>query len=259
MTRRNNPIVPDITAGTPSDLFLVPNSADRSGYLRLKAATSARIGVGRAGARYATLSMLRFRADHAGARDSVNADVPESFVLENGFISVVSRCDSRETYLRRPDFGRRLSDESRESIRKNFSPGADVLIAVGDGLSSAAIRANAAEVIPAVRQGLALGGVETGPVLFVKYCRVGIMDDIAPLIDVKVVCLLIGERPGLVSAESMSAYMAFRPNFDRPESWRSVVSNIHGGGIPPVEAGAQIAEILIRMLEQECSGLSLVW
>jgi ethanolamine ammonia-lyase small subunit len=249
---------PDITEGRACDQFFVADPADRDGYMRLKASTDARIGVGRAGTRYTTASMLRFRADHAAARDSVNAGVPPEFIRENGFIPGVTRCGGREEYLLRPDLGRALSDASRETFGRGLARGASALVAVGDGLSCAAVLANAAEVIASLRQGLSLHGIGPTPIPFIQYCRVGAMDDLGPLVGAETVCLLIGERPGLVSAESMSAYMAYRPDKSRPESWRSVVSNIRRGGIPPVEAGAVIAEILARMLAQKRSGVSLI-
>ncbi|MDR1961470.1 MAG: ethanolamine ammonia-lyase subunit EutC [Gracilibacteraceae bacterium] len=250
-------MIPDISEGQARDWFAVPRPADAEGYLRLQAATSARLGVWRAGTRYATQSMLRFRADWAGARDAVNTDVPADFIAACGFLAGSTQCADREVYLRRPDLGRRLSGETRELYAGKLAHDARVLLAVGDGLSSAAICANAADVILTLQQGLALAGIETGPIPFIKYCRVGVMDDLAPLVRAEAVCLLIGERPGLVCAESMSAYMAYRPDPGRPESWRTVVSNIHAGGLPPVEAGAQIAEVMTRILEQKLSGVAL--
>ena len=247
----------DITATTTKEQFFVPNPADREGYLRIKEYTPARIGVWRAGPRYNTFSMLRFRADHATAQDAVFTDVPEEVLAANNFLCGQSACESRDEFITRPDLGRKLSDETRALFKKELPQNAKVLLMAGDGLSSAALAANAADIIPAIRQGLKQQGIEIGVIPFVKYCRVGAMDDIGPLSGAEAVCMLIGERPGLVTAESMSAYMAYRPSPDKPESWRTVVSNIHRGGTPPVEAGAHIAGILKKILDAKASGVDL--
>lgn len=247
---------PDITAASTKEQFFVPNPEDREGYLRMKEFTSARLGVWRAGPRHNTFSQLRFRADHATAQDSVFTDVGEEYLKDNGFLCGQSACESRDEFITRPDLGRKLNAETRQLFEK-IPKNQKVLIMVGDGLSSAAIEANAADTIPAIKQGLKRYGIETGIVPFVKYCRVGAMDDIGPLTGAEVVCLLIGERPGLVTAESMSAYMAYKPSTDKPESWRNVVSNIHKGGTPAAEAGAHIADLLKRMLDEKLSGVDL--
>jgi ethanolamine ammonia-lyase small subunit len=112
-------------------------------------------------------------------------------------------------------------------------------------------------ILPSLRQGLQGEGLDIGPVPYVKYCRVGAMDDLGPLIDAQVICLLIGERPGLATGESMSAYLAYQPNAERAESWRTVVSNIYRGGTPPAEAGAYVATLVKRILDERCSGVDL--
>ena len=128
---------------------------------------------------------------------------------------------------------------------------------VGDGLSSAAIEANAPDCMQAIRSGLESYGIQPGPVLFVKYCRVGAGDHIGDLTGAEVVCMLVGERPGLVTAESMSAYVTYKPYTGIPESKRTVVSNIHRQGTSAVEAGAHIAELIKTMLERKASGIDL--
>lgn len=100
-------------------------------------------------------------------------------------------------------------------------------------------------------------GLDYNEILFIKHARVGAMDHIAELTGAEVVCMLVGERPGLVTAESMSAYMAYRPTMGMPESRRTVVSNIHKGGTPAVEAGAYVAEVLKKILDNKKSGVDL--
>jgi len=249
--------VNDITATTTKEQFFVPHPHDKAGYLAMKQYTSARIGVWRAGPRYNTFSQLRFRADHATAQDAVFTDVGEDCLKANGFVCGQSECTSRDEFVTRPDLGRKLNAETKALFGKELPKNPKVLIMVGDGLSSAAIEANVADAIPAIKQGLKRHGIEVGAVPFVKYCRVGAMDEVGPLTGADVVCLLIGERPGLVTAESMSAYIAYKPSPDRPESWRTVVSNIHKGGTPAVEAGAHIADLLKRILDEKVSGVDL--
>jgi len=248
--------VPDVTAVSTKDEFHVPHPANREGYLAMKKTTVARLGVWRAGARYNTWSMLHFRADHATAQDAVFTDVDPEFIAAQGFVDGQTQCTSKDEFLTRPDLGRKLDEPTRAKFSSQLRQGAPVTIVVGDGLSSSAM-VNIPDLLPAIVQGLKSAGIEVGPVPFVKYCRVGAMDDIGPLLDTDVVCLLIGERPGLATGESMSAYVAYRPNADRPESWRTVVSNIYRGGTVPAEAGAYVATLIKRILDQKVSGVDL--
>lgn len=252
-----NGAIEDITAVPLQEQFFVPDPADRAGYLAMKKYTPARLGVWRAGPRHNTISMLRFRADHATAQDSVFSGVDEDYVQKQGWITGKTRCVDKDEYVTRPDHGRLLDDETRAKFGKELPKNPKVLIMVGDGLSSAAIEANASDIIPAIAQGLKAQGIEVGPIPFVKFCRVGAMDDVGELTGAEVVCCLIGERPGLVTSESMSAYIAYRPKVGMAESKRTVVSNIHSGGTPAVEAGAHIAGLLNIILDRKLSGVEL--
>jgi ethanolamine ammonia-lyase small subunit len=248
--------VPDVTAIPTNEEFYVPDPEDRQGYLDMKKFTVARVGVWRAGPRYNTWSMLHFRADHATAQDAVFTDVDDSFAKENGFIAGQTLCGSKDEFLTRPDLGRKLNDETKALFKKELPSGAKVTLMIGDGLSSAAL-VNISDLVPAIKQGLKGYGIDLGAIPFVKYCRVGAMDDVGELLGSDVVCVLIGERPGLATGESMSAYMAYKPNADRPESWRTVVSNIYSGGTPPAEAGAHVAELIKKILDAKVSGVDL--
>lgn len=250
-------MIDDITEVDLRKQLLVKDAKDETGYLRMKAFTPARIGVGRTGTRYMTDSTLRFRADHAAAQDAVFSDVDPQLVEEMGFISTQTICKTKDEYLTRPDFGRQFDEENSTKIKQQTTAKAKVQIVVGDGLSSAAIEANIKEVLPAIKQGLKMYGLDFDQVVFVKYCRVPSMDQIGEMTDAEVVCLLVGERPGLVTAESMSAYVAYRPTVGMPEARRTVISNIHKGGTPAVEAGAYIAELIKKMLDKKKSGIEL--
>jgi ethanolamine ammonia-lyase small subunit len=248
--------VPDVTAVSTKDEFHVPDPENREAYLHMKQFTVARLGVGRAGPRYNTWSMLHFRADHATAQDAVFTDVDDGFAAANGFIAGQSVCTSKDEFLTRPDLGRRLNPATVELFGKELPKGAKVTILVGDGLSSSAM-VNIPDILPAIKQGLKGYGIDVGPVPYVKYCRVGAMDHLGELINSDVICTLIGERPGLATGESMSAYIVYQPRTDKPESARTVVSNIYAGGTPPAEAGAHVATLIKRILDEKVSGVDL--
>ncbi len=249
--------IDDITEVDIKKQLLVKNPADAEAYLDMKSKTPARIGIGRAGARYKTETVLRFRADHAAAQDAVFSYVDEAFVDENNLYKVETLCRDKDEYLTRPDLGRKFSDETIKDIKQNVGTNQKVLIMVGDGLSSAAIEANVKDCIPSIKQGLKMYGIEVGEMLFVKHCRVGAMDHIGQELGCEVVCMLVGERPGLVTAESMSAYLAYKPFIGMAEAKRTVISNIHKGGTNAVEAGAHIAELIKTMLDKKASGIDL--
>ena len=249
--------IPDITKIDLKKQLLVENPVDREGYLAMKAKTPARLGVGKAGARYKTISMLRVRADHAAAQDAVFNDVDEAFIKKNNFVFVKTLCKDKDQYLTRPDLGRRFGKEELEIIKNTCGQDPTVLIIVGDGLSSSAIEANVEDMIPAIKQGLSMYNLKVPDILFIKYARVGAMDDVGQVTGAEVICMLVGERPGLVTAESMSAYIAYRPRHGLPEAKRTVISNIHKGGTTPVEAGAHAAELIKKMLDKKASGIDL--
>lgn len=249
--------IPDITAIDLKKQFLVKDAVDKEAYLKMKAQTPARLGIGKAGARYKTITMLRVRADHAAAQDAVFSDVSEEFIKKNNFVFVQTLCKDKDEYLTRPDLGRRFGEKEQEIIKKTCGSHPKVLIIVGDGLSSSAIEANVENMIPAIKQGLQGYGLSVGEILFIKYARVGAMDAVGEVTDADVICMLVGERPGLVTAESMSAYIAYKPKIGIAEAKRTVISNIHRGGTTAVEAGAHTAELIKTMLDKKASGIDL--
>ena len=250
-------ILPDPLEIDLKKQLLVVDPEDKEAYLKVKQYTPARLGVGRAGARYRTETMIRFRADHAVAQDAVFSDVPEELIKEMGFFSVQTMCKDKDEYLTRPDLGRKLGAEAEKTVRENCKKNPTVQIYVSDGLSSTAIGANVKDVLPALLQGLQAYGIDAGTPFFVRLGRVAVMDQISEITGADVTCVLIGERPGLVTAESMSAYITYKGTVGMPESRRTVLSNIHRGGTPPVEAGAHIPEIIKKMLDAKASGVDL--
>ena len=254
---REGDFVPDVTALDLRKLYLVEEPTQKDKYLNLKARTPAWLGMGRAGARYKTLTMLRFRADHAAAQDAVFSQLPEDFGEKNGLTSVQTRCKDKDEYLTRPDMGRCFDEENQKKIRAAVTGHPRVQLVIGDGLSSAAIAANAMDCAQAIRDGLKLKGIELGQGIFVRYCRVGAGDAVGDVTGCELVCVLVGERPGLVTDKSMSCYLTYKPHTGVSESSRTVVSNIHAQGTPAVEAGAHIAELIDTILKKKVSGVGL--
>ena len=249
--------VPDVTKLDLRQLYLVEDAKDAEKYKKLKQKTPARLGSGKAGARYKTLTMLRFRADHAAAQDAVFSQVSEDFAKENGLVAVKTRCKDKDEFLTRPDYGRCFDEENEKIIRNAIPTAPKVQVVIGDGLSSAACQANAMDCLAAIRDGLKVRGMDVGKTLFIRYCRVGAGDAVGDITGCELVCMLVGERPGLVTDKSMSAYITYKPHTGVSESARTVVSNIHAQGTPAVEAGAHIAELIGRILQKKVSGVGL--
>lgn len=249
--------VSDLTTVDIRQTYKVKDPENGDLFLRLKRKTPARLGLGKAGARYQTQSMLRFRADHAAAQDSVFSLVDPSFWKEHGLTFAQTMCKDKDQYLTRPDLGRRFDETNQAIIRQTCGSSPKILLVIGDGLSSNAITANAMDCAAAIEEGLRVFGHTLGKTLFIQYARVGAMDHIGELTGAELICMLVGERPGLATSESMSAYITYQPRPGIPESKRTVVSNIHKQGTPAMEAGAYIAELLVRMLEKKASGIDL--
>lgn len=249
--------IPDITEVDIRTQYLVENPVNRDAYYDLKQYAPCRLGIGKAGARYKTDPSLQFRAAHSAAQDAVFSDIDQSFIDRMGFFTVQTLCDSKDTYLTRPDLGRKLNEDGVKTILEKCKKNPTVQIYVSDGLSSAAVAANVADVLPGILQGLKSYGIDAGTTFFCKYGRVGAMDHISELLGATVTCVLIGERPGLITAESMSAYIAYKGTVGMPEARRTVISNIHKEGTIPAEAGAHISEVIKTILDHKASGTDL--
>ncbi len=225
----------------------------------LMASTTARIGVGRAGPHYTTASLLLFQADHAVTQDALLRDVDQKLLDDLGLFSVQTNVTGgKQEYLLRPDKGRQLNAEAKKLIQEKCVKSPNIQLVVGDGLSAAAVEANAREMFPVLRDGARAAGLTLGTPFFIKYCRVGVLNDIGALLQPDVVILLIGERPGLGRAESLSAYMAYRPKAGDSDADRDVVCNIfQNGGTNPLEGAAYAMQIAQKMIKHQASGVKL--
>ena len=249
--------VPDVTKLDLRKLYLTENPANKDTFARMKAKTPARLGSGKAGPRYKTLTMLRFRADHAAAQDAVFSEVDTEFAKRHDLLPVKTRCESKDEYLTRPDLGRCFDEHNAKTVKGVIDTPPTVQIVIGDGLSSAAIEANAMDCMAALLDGLKLRNISYSKPIFVRFCRVGAGDAIGDLTGCQLVCMLVGERPGLVTDKSMSIYITYKPHTGVSESSRTVISNIHAQGTPAVEAGAYAAELIETILKRKVSGVGL--
>ena len=249
--------VPDITELDLRKLYLTQDPADKTRFAKMKQRTPARLGMGKAGPRYKTLTMLRFRADHAAAQDAVFSEVDGDFAKKYDLLPTKTRCGSKEEYLTRPDLGRCFDEHNAKAIQGVISTPPTVQIVIGDGLSSAACEANAMDCFYALRDGLKARNISIGKPIFVKYCRVGAGDAIGDITGCELVAVLVGERPGLVTDKSLSIYITYKPHTGVSESSRTVISNIHAQGTPAVEAGAYAAELIEKILQKKVSGVGL--
>ena len=251
----------DLPDPTRRDLRTKPGvktPKDADGLRALIDSTTARIGVGRAGPRYRTASLLLFQGDHAVTQDALYRDVDQKLLNEFNLFTVQTKITGgKQEYLLRPDLGRLLNDDAKRIINEKCQKNVNIQLVVGDGLSAAAIEANLRQIFPVIKQGVQTAGLTFGTPFFIKYARVGVMNDVGELIKPDVVILLIGERPGLGRAESMSAYMGYKPKYGDTDADRDVVCNIFNGGTNPLEAGAFVVQMAQKMRKSQASGVKL--
>ena len=248
----------DIVSPECKAIPLLDDPSDPEALQRMMKRTTARIGVGKIGPRLKTQTLLALRADHAQARDAVMKDVDPKVLEEAGLFTVQTLCEDKNTYITRPDLGRKLNPEAIQTLQQRCVRNPDVQIYVSDGLSSTAVEANVNKILPVITEALQAKGLKVGTPFYLRFGRVGAQEHVSETLGAKVVCVLLGERPGLATAESMSAYITYNAYVGMPESKRTVVSNIHRNGTAAVEAGAYVAEVIAKILEQKASGVDLV-
>lgn len=224
--------------------------------------TPARLLVGRHGPAYPTATWLRLRADHAAARDAVGDSIDMNRDLRTlvevfGLYEVQTQATNRQQYIGRPDLGRQLAEPSRDLLMRQGSMAVDFQVVLGDGLSARAVIRQAPELVPLLNAGALARGWTWGRPLLVHQCRVGVMNAIGDSIKPEILVLLVGERPGLATAESVSAYMAFRPRRGQTDADRNLVSNIHGAGVSVPDAARRVLAWADRMKVLELSGIAV--
>lgn len=234
----------------------VDNPQNRELIATAQQKTPARIGIGRAGTRMKTKSYLDFRVDHAAAQDAVRKEVSSEFLEELQLPQLRSAAKSLDEYLMNLDSGRTLDDASKTWLIKHGEQHQQVQVIASDGLSTTGIEENLPDLLSSLQQGLSLKGISMGQPIYIHRSRVWIQDEVAKIVNCDLVISLIGERPGLATSKSLSAYFIYKPNEHSVEADRTVISNIHAGGMPPVEAGAYLADLIEDMLEKKASGVT---
>lgn len=250
--------VPDPTVPEERRRIGVENAANPSGLVNLAASTAARLAVGRAGPRPRTRSVLLFGADHAVTQDAIFGDVPTALLDQFGLFTVQTNVTTQDEFLLRPDLGRELDDDAKRLVAEKCAKKPQVQIVVGDGLSAAAVTNNLPQIYPVLEQGLRDAGLTLGTPFFVRYCRVGVMNDVNDIVQADVVVLLIGERPGLGVADALSVYSGWRPTAGKTDAHRDVICMItENGGTNPLEAGAFVVEHVKNVMKHQASGVEL--
>jgi ethanolamine ammonia-lyase small subunit len=230
---------------------------------KIRARTPARLLTGRAGAAYRTETQLELREAHAAARDAVRTELDLEACLGADFVKrwkifeVCTMAGSKDEYLLRPDLGRRLSCEARAEIARRCPSGVNLQFVIGDGLSVTAVAAQAPALMELLLEGARANGWASGQPFLVRHCRVGVLNEIGELLAPEVAVLLIGERPGLATAESLSAYMAYRSRNTHTDANRNLISNIHGRGVSVRDAARRILGLAGQMMRAKASGCNL--
>lgn len=225
--------------------------------------TPARILVGRAGPAYRTSTQLDLRQDHAAAVDAVHAELEPRTAWGDAFVdtwklfSVGTLARTKNEYLMRPDLGRRIDDASRLQIERECPRQPTIQIVIGDGLSATAAACQAPRLLPLLDSAARARGWSVGRPFVVHHCRVGVLNDIGEILNPSVVILLIGERPGLATAESLSAYLAYQPRLGNTDANRNLISNIHSRGTSPEQAAERILGLAAKMLQAHTSGVAI--
>jgi ethanolamine ammonia-lyase small subunit len=235
-----------------------PKPRERSRYAEEAAAhTTALVGIGRVGTRYATPVVLQFQAELAVAHAAVATVVPDGWAEENGLLPLQSRVSDHREFLLRPDLGRRLDEASLERLRASASRGVDVQPILADGLSAVALMGAGPALLQHLTEACSRRGWTVGTPMCAKFARVWLEDEIGQEVGCKVAVILLGERPGLGTGDGLSAYMVHEPRIGKTDSDRNMISNIHARGITPPEAAHRLALLAGAMMEQGTSGVSL--
>ena len=251
---------------TPPPPLVVANA-----WQQLRQFTAARIALGRSGVSVPTQPQLAFQLAHARARDAVHLglDVPQllqelesaGLAIAKDVLVLASAAADRLTYLQRPDLGRRLNNASRDALKAYTQPdpqgGYDIAFVIADGLSARAVTQNAVPLMAAAMRQIATENWAMAPLAIVSQARVAIADEIGELLRARLVVLLIGERPGLSSPDSMGVYMTWMPRVGLTDANRNCISNIRPAGLSPEAAAFKLHHLALAMHQRRLSGVLL--
>ena len=251
---------------TPPPPLVVANA-----WQQLRQFTAARIALGRSGVSVPTQPQLAFQLAHARARDAVHLglDVPQllqelesaGLAIAKDVLVLASAAADRLTYLQRPDLGRRLNNASRDALKAYKQPdpqgGYDIAFVIADGLSARAVTQNAVPLMAAVMRQIATENWAMAPLTIVSQARVAIADEIGELLRARLVVLLIGERPGLSSPDSLGVYMTWMPRVGLTDASSNCISNIRRAGLSPDAAAFKLHHLALAMHQRRLSGVLL--
>lgn len=235
----------------------LPPPHDAAALERLKAATPSRIVTGRTGTRYLTTSYLGLRADHAIALDAVESEIPDGWAAAQGWVALRTRAKDHAEFLLQPDLGRRLDDASRATCEQQAERGVDVQLIGGDGLSANALQTNGPALMKALTAQLGAAGFRVGKPLFVKFARIGVQDEIGVITQARSTIIIVGERPGLGTGDSLSIYTAFGPKLGQDNSEKDCISNVRDLGFVPERAAARCAALMRETFSAGGGGVKL--
>jgi ethanolamine ammonia-lyase small subunit len=219
--------------------------------------TTALVGIGHVGTRYATDVVLQFQAELAVAHAAVGALLPDDWAAQQGFVGLKSRVSDHREFLLRPDLGRRLDEPSLALVRSKCTRNPDVQVIVADGLSAVACVGSGKALHDAVARACQARGLSVGTPIAARFARVWLEDEIGQEVGAKVAMILLGERPGLGTGDGLSAYVVYDPKLGKTDGDRNMISNIHARGTPIEEAANRLASFAAAMIEQRTSGVSL--
>ena len=239
----------------PARVFPTPKSRTRFADEAAKH-TTALVGIGHVGTRYATDVVLQFQAELAVAHEAVDTILDDDWSASHGYLPLRSRVQDHREFLLRPDLGRRLDDSSLARLRE-AKHDVDVQPILADGLSAVALQGSGPELLDAFSAECTARGWTVGTPMCAKFARVWLEDEIGESVGAKVAVILLGERPGLGTGDGLSAYLVYGPKIGNTDGDRNMMSNIHGRGTPPKEAAKRLASLVACMLAQKRSGVTL--
>ena len=249
--------IPPIPA-PPARIYVPRPSQDGSAFA-VEAArhTTALLGIGHVGTRYATDVVLQFQAELAVAHAAVGTELDERWAEANGFLGLQTRVTNHREFLLRPDLGRRLNEDSLDVVRARCTKDVDVQIIVADGLSAVACMQTGKALHDAVVRSCERRGLRVGTPVCARFARVWLEDEIGQEVNAKVSMILLGERPGLGTGDGLSAYVVYGPRIGNTDGDRNMISNIHARGIVPDDAAERLAALAAAMIAQSTSGVLL--
>jgi ethanolamine ammonia-lyase small subunit len=235
-----------------------PRRNEGSRYARETAShTTALLGIGHVGTRYATDVVLQFQAELAVAHEAVATELPKGWASQNGLLGLHSRARDHREFLLRPDLGRLLDEPSLERLKKEAQHGVDVQPILADGLSAMACMQSGLALLESFSKACQARGLTVGRPVCARYARVWLEDEIGQTAGAKVAAILLGERPGLGTGDGLSAYLVYNPKVGNTDGDRNMMSNIHPRGTPPAVAGDRLAVLARAMIDQKRSGVAL--